>query len=180
MSALPSVREPPSRSKNSPAMPIRSRGIPSPCGRCCGAAETRPARARPGEDATLFSVNFLFYFWLLVFFGSGPFRLFWPPRSLGFLAASSQRHLSKTSERAKLPSKVQRGRKTRGGGRGYARKRPLEKGENFRPRSLGAQAVNRSDSALLVSMFSLPSVPLSLPAVSSLRSAGDSVRTYQN
>ena len=179
MSALPSVREPPSRSKNSPAMPIRSRGIPSPCGRCCGAAETRPARARPGEVATLFSVNFFILFLASRFFWVGAFPVVLAaaePR----LSGCFQRHLSKTSERAKLPSKVQRGRKTRGGGRGYARKRPLEKGENFRPRSLGAQAVNRSDSALLVSMFSLPSVPLSLPAVSSLRSAGDSVRTYQN
>ena len=85
--------EPLSRSRNSPVQPIRSRGTPSPCGRNCGGAERRLARATPGEAATYcaalivffcFGFCFLFsgviFFWSKTFAARSAFRTF-PPHS---------------------------------------------------------------------------------------------------
>ena len=62
---------PPPRSKNSPVQPIRSRGTPSPCGRNCGGAERRPARARPAGAAAMATTLFcdcIFFFGPSIFF----------------------------------------------------------------------------------------------------------------
>ena len=91
---------------HSPAMPIRNRGTPSPCGTCCGAAETRPARARPGEASALFCLIIVFF---RVFFSgvsaspfSFPFffRWFWPPQTLR-LSGYSLPNPSRRDQRAR-------------------------------------------------------------------------------